>query len=96
MQGLLVEAAFARAFPDLADTSVVVASPDPRWGEAVTLVVAGADPPELAHVRAVLRAELPSTALPTRVARIEAIPLLGPGKPDRRTVRERISARRRV
>ena len=88
----LVEAAVAAAFPDLADRSVVVASPDPRWGEAVTLVVTGSDPPELAHVRAVLRPELPATALPTRVAWIAAIPLLGPGKPDRRTVRERISA----
>jgi len=87
----VVENAVAQVFPELATRCVVVASPDSQWGEAVTLVVAGVDLPDLAEVRAALRAHLPATALPTRVARIEEIPRLGPGKPDRRTVRERIS-----
>ena len=87
----VAENAVAEALPHLAARSVVVASPDPRWGEAVTLVVAGAGTPALADVRAALRAHLPAPALPTRVAGIDEIPLLGPGKPDRRTVRERIS-----
>ncbi|MFN2320642.1 MAG: o-succinylbenzoate--CoA ligase [Dermatophilaceae bacterium] len=87
----LVEDAVARALPALATRCVVVASPDPRWGEAVTLVVAVDVPPSLEEVRSMLRPLLPATALPTRVERIDAIPLLGPGKPDRRTVRERIS-----
>ena len=89
----LVEAAFAAAFPDLAARSGGVAAPAPRGGGGVTRGVAGRGPPALAAVRAALRADLPASALPTRVARVEAIPLLGPGKPDRRTVRERMSAR---
>lgn len=97
----LVEDAVALALPSWAATGisyVVVASPDHRWGEAVTLVVAGdaahgalVPLPDLTHVRAALREHLPVTALPTRVARLDRIPMLGPGKPDRRTVRAQIS-----
>lgn len=87
----LVESAVAAALPDLAGRCVVVATPDPRWGEAVTLVVTGGAVPRLEDVRAALRAHLPGTALPTRVAHVERIPLLGPGKPDRRTVRGLVS-----
>jgi o-succinylbenzoate---CoA ligase len=89
----VVEDAVALALPDLADRCVVVASPDSRWGEAVTLVVAGGAVPELGSVRAALRGHLPGAALPTRVALIDEVPLLGSGKPDRRSVRELVSRR---
>jgi O-succinylbenzoic acid--CoA ligase len=87
----LVESAVATALPELAGCSVVVATPDPRWGEAVTLVVTGVTAPLLEDVRAALRGHLPATALPTRITQVDQIPLLGPGKPDRRTVRGLVS-----
>jgi o-succinylbenzoate---CoA ligase len=88
----LVEDAAARALPHLSGRCVVVATPHPRWGEAVTLVVVGLEPPDLGSLRATLRPLLPATALPTRVARIGRLPLLGPGKPDRRAVRALVAA----
>ena len=86
----VVEAAVAEALPDLARRCVVVAVPDERWGEAVTLVVEGDPVPALGHLRSALRALLPAAALPTRLERGDAIPVLGPGKPDRRAVRARL------
>lgn len=89
----VVEDAITRALPGLAAHAVVVGTPDPHWGEAVTLVVADPNPPELDEVREVLRAYLPGSALPTRIERVRTIPLLGPGKPDRRALREKIGPR---
>ncbi|MDO5501885.1 MAG: AMP-binding protein [Actinomycetia bacterium] len=86
----VVEAAVAEAFPDLAGRSVVIATPHPQWGEAVTLVVAGSPPPELDVVREAVSAYLVRAALPTRVVATDQIPLLGPGKADRRTLRAQI------
>ena len=83
----VVEEAVATAYPQLADRCVVVGLPDAVWGEAVTLVVAGSPAPPLEEVRDRLRALLPATALPTRVETVPRIPRLGPGKPDRRSVR---------
>ena len=88
----LVEEAARAALPELGDV-VVVATPDPEWGEAVTLVSTAYPSPDLEQVRAALRAHLPAHALPTRVATVPEIPLLGPGKPDRRTLRAQISRR---
>ncbi|MGA8048080.1 MAG: o-succinylbenzoate--CoA ligase [Dermatophilaceae bacterium] len=89
----VVEEAVSTAYPQLADRCVVVGLPDPLWGEAVTLVVAAAPAPALEQVRARLRPLLPPTALPTRVETVERIPRLGPGKPDRRSVRALVSSR---
>ena len=83
----VVEEAAARAYPRLAQRCVVVGLPDPVWGEAVTLVVSGASAPPLEEVRERLRPLLPAPALPTRVAAVDRIPWLGPGKPDRRSLR---------
>lgn len=86
----LVEDAVHAALPALGE-AVVVATADPTWGQAVTLVVVGEEPPALEDVRAALRAHLPAHALPTRVAAVARIPRLGPGKPDRRTLRAQVS-----
>lgn len=88
----LVEDAVRTALPGLGDV-VVVATPDPTWGEAVTLIVPGSDAPPLEEVRAALRPHLAAPALPTRIAAVESVPLLGPGKPDRRTLRAELSQR---
>jgi O-succinylbenzoic acid--CoA ligase len=83
----VVEEAVGTAYPHLTGRCVVIGLPDPVWGEAVTLVVAAGPAPPLDEVRARLRPLLPATALPTRVERVERIPRLGPGKPDRRSLR---------
>lgn len=88
----LVENAVVRALPELAGSSIVVAAPDSAWGEAVTLVVTSDDVPDLGVVRRLLRTELESHALPTRIVRLAEIPYLGPGKPDRRTLRGIVAA----
>lgn len=85
----LVEDAVRQRLPDLGEV-VVVATPDPTWGEAVTLVVVGPSP-AVEEIRAALRDHLPAHALPTRVAAVQSIPRLGPGKPDRRALREQVS-----
>lgn len=87
----VVEDAVAQALPHLARCSVVLATDDATWGEAVTLAVAAAQVPPLAVVRDALRGLLPPAALPTRVERVPSIPYLGPGKPDRRALRARLS-----
>ncbi|GAA1253258.1 o-succinylbenzoate--CoA ligase [Oryzihumus leptocrescens] len=70
--------------------AVVVGVPDEEWGQAVAaaVVVADpADPPALADVRARLHGILPGHALPRRLLVLPAIPLRGPGKPDRAALR---------
>ena len=86
----LVEEAIIDHVPGVAEV-VVVGSPDPEWGEVVCALVvlepgavrAGLTAYEL---RAHLRGILPDHALPRRAATATELPLLGPGKPDRRAV----------
>ena len=88
----LVEDAVHTMVPELGEV-VVVATPDPTWGEAVTLVVVAEDVPALEDVRAALRDHLPAHALPQRVVAVDTVPLLGPGKPDRRALRATVGRR---
>jgi O-succinylbenzoic acid--CoA ligase len=86
----LVEEAIADHVPGVRDV-VVVGTPDPEWGEAVSALVVlepGAVQRGLtaADLRAHLRGILPDHALPVRAATVEEVPLAGPGKPDRRAV----------
>jgi o-succinylbenzoate---CoA ligase len=83
-----VEDAVARFVPGVVD-AVVVGTPHPTWGEAVSVAVTllrRAPTPTVRDVRAALRGILPDHALPQRLLVLEAIPVLGPGKPDRRTL----------
>lgn len=89
----VVEEAVTTAYPQLTDRCVVIGLPDPLWGEAVTLVVAASPAPSLEQVRARLRPLVPATALPTRVETVARIPRLGPGKPDRRSLRALVASR---
>ncbi|MBM6399911.1 o-succinylbenzoate--CoA ligase [Phycicoccus sonneratiae] len=69
--------------------AVVVGTPDPEWGQAVSLLVvpeAGARPLSVVEVREHLRGHVPDHALPRRVTAAGAVPLRGPGKPDRAAV----------
>ena len=86
----LVEEAIAEHVPGVAEV-VVVGSPDPTWGEAVSALLvlepgSTAPRPTVDDVRSLLRDTLPAHALPRRVLVAAAIPSRGPGKPDRRAV----------
>jgi O-succinylbenzoic acid--CoA ligase len=80
--------------------AVVVGTPDDDWGQVVSAAVVlrdgGPDPgsaaPTVSGLREQLRGILPSHALPRRLLVVPAIPLRGPGKPDRRAVADRFAA----
>jgi O-succinylbenzoic acid--CoA ligase len=83
-----VEDAIARFVPGIID-AVVVGTPHPMWGEAVSAAVTlrrGAPTPSLRDARAALRGVLPDHALPQRLLVLETMPQRGPGKPDRRAL----------
>jgi O-succinylbenzoic acid--CoA ligase len=80
-----VERALA-AFEGIDDIAVV-GVPDAEWGERVVAVVAGAHLPPLEDLRGALREELPDTWLPRDVVRLDALPQLPSGKPDRVALR---------
>ncbi len=67
--------------------ALVVGVPDPHWGQAVTaLVVPTRDgPPTLADLRARVTDRLGAAAAPRQLVLLDALPLLGSGKPDRRS-----------
>lgn len=76
--------AVVRTLPGLL-AAVVVPVPDARWGEA-SVVVVDSDA-ELKAIRAAVAAALGAAARPREVLRVERIPLLPSGKPDRVTLR---------
>ncbi|QGN58323.1 o-succinylbenzoate--CoA ligase [Nostocoides sp. HKS02] len=79
---------------DAVEEVVVVGTPDPEWGELVAAAVtvrAGAAAPTASDARTVLRGILPDHALPRRLVVLEVLPLRGPGKPDRRALREALA-----
>lgn len=66
----------------------VVGVPDPQWGRAVVAAVvlkAGANP-DPAALRAAARTLLDGPSCPKKVIALDALPVRGPGKPDRRAV----------
>jgi O-succinylbenzoic acid--CoA ligase len=84
----VVEAALVQ-LDDIAE-AVVVGSPDPEWGQAVSaavVVAPGSSTPTLEQVRDQLRGILPDHGLPRRLATLPKVPMRGPGKPDRTAVR---------
>ena len=67
----------------------VVGLPDDEWGQVVTAVLVlrpGAAAPTLATVRAAAAERLGAPSAPRGVVVVGALPLRGPGKPDRRAV----------
>ncbi|MCC4909113.1 AMP-binding protein [Microbacterium sp. cx-59] len=82
-----------RGLPGLAE-AVVVGVPDDEWGEASVVVFAGDDDDDdgddgalLRAVRDAVGAELGAPARPSRVRRVDALPTLSSGKPDRVALR---------
>ena len=88
----------AAALPGVAD-AVALALPDAEWGQVVALALVPSpfgharrgtsdalrmsEKWTVREVRDALRAALPAYALPRRVLVVDALPLRGPGKPDR-------------
>ncbi|MCC2316815.1 o-succinylbenzoate--CoA ligase [Cellulomonas chengniuliangii] len=73
----------------------VVGAPDAEWGQAVTAVVVprpGSDGPTLGEARAAVAAAVGPTAAPRLLLVVEALPVRGPGKVDRRAVAEAVAA----
>lgn len=88
----LVEDALT-ALPGIAE-AVVVATPDDHWGQVVSAAVVlapGAATPTADVLRELLRGILPPHALPRRLLVLPAVPLRGPGKPDRSAVAARFA-----
>lgn len=84
----LVEDAIATHLAAVAEV-VVLGTPDRQWGEAVSAAVVlrdGASSITVTDLRTALRGILPDHALPRRLITLTAIPLRGPGKPDRRAL----------
>lgn len=91
----LVEEALLDHLDGVAE-AVVVGIDDPEWGQIVSAAITlsgGAAHPTTAHAREALRGILPAHALPRRLLVLDALPLRGPGKPDRRAIRAALSAR---
>jgi O-succinylbenzoic acid--CoA ligase len=92
----LVEDALT-SLPGIAE-AVVVATADEHWGEVVSAAVvltgsvsAGHAAPTVDDLRELLRGILPAHALPRRLLVLPALPLRGPGKPDRAAVAARFA-----
>jgi O-succinylbenzoic acid--CoA ligase len=76
--------------PRVADV-VVVGVPDEEWGEQVTAFVVPADPahpPDLDHLRSIVRQALSARAAPKKVFVMPVFPQLPSGKPDRAAMRK--------
>ncbi|MBK1623826.1 class I adenylate-forming enzyme family protein [Afifella marina] len=79
-----VEVLLAKA-PDVA-TVAVTGRPDPIWGEIVTAIYDGTS--DEAALLAWCRDHIEGALRPRAVVRVEAMPLLASGKPDRSTLKQ--------
>ncbi|MBE9374901.1 AMP-binding protein [Saccharopolyspora sp. HNM0983] len=73
----------------------VLGVPDPEWGQAVVAAVVPADPdapPSAEALRGAVRERAPAAA-PKHVEFLSALPLRGPGKPDRKALTELVRSR---
>lgn len=71
----------------------VLGTPDPEWGEAVTAAVVPTDPstpPDTGELRSAVRANVSQFAVPKHVIFLRELPMRGPGKHDRRTLRAQL------
>jgi O-succinylbenzoic acid--CoA ligase len=76
--------AVLRGLPGVVD-ALVVGLEEPTWGQVVTALVVpdAAGPPSLGGLRRAVGRALDQAHAPRRLALVEALPTLAPGKPDR-------------
>lgn len=76
--------------------AVVVGADDARWGSVPVVVVGGSAPvsPETAllGLRRAVEAAIGVAARPARIVRLDALPMLSTGKPDRREIALRVAS----
>jgi o-succinylbenzoate---CoA ligase len=87
--------AVLRQHPDVAD-AVVFGRPDDEWGQRVVAAVVpapGADP-DLAALRSWVAERLGGAAAPRELHRVDGVPTLHTGKPDRRGIAAAVTHRR--
>lgn len=75
----------ATSLPQIKE-AVVVGRPDDEWGQAVSLAVVAEGRVDPHAVREALRPLLSRAALPRTLIQLDALPLRGPGKPDRAAI----------
>lgn len=80
-----------RALPWVRD-ALVVGVPDERWGQSVAAIFTGTSDVSPLATRDALRATLASFKVPKRLLRVDSLPTLPSGKPDRRRAAEVLSA----
>ncbi|HIY67030.1 MAG TPA: AMP-binding protein [Candidatus Agrococcus pullicola] len=71
--------------------AVVVAGPDPKWGEVPVVVTTSR--PSLAEIRSAVGNALGKPARPNHVVTVSAIPTTHSGKPDRRKLKRLVASR---
>ena len=80
-----------RAYAEF-EQAVVIGGEDAQWGQVPVVVVAGTVAVDLAGVAASVVALLGRAARPAGVVRVEAMPLLASGKPDRQALASSMGA----
>lgn len=78
-----------RALPGLHE-AVVIAVDDPEWGQRAVVAAAGTSVSLAELADATDAAGLPPAGRPVRFSRVDPLPLLPSGKPDRRALAERL------
>jgi O-succinylbenzoic acid--CoA ligase len=84
-----VEALLLR-HPDVREAAVV-GLPDPAWGQVVVAAIVADDGAAPEEIRGWMRARLAGFKVPSRIVKVDALPLTASGKVQRRVVRERLS-----
>lgn len=84
-----VEALLLR-HPDVREAAVV-GLPDPAWGQVVVAAIVADDGAAPEEIRGWMRERLAGFKVPSRIVKVDALPLTASGKVQRRVVRERLS-----
>lgn len=74
--------------------ALAVALPDPEWGQRIVVAAVPrdpADPPRLQSIRAHVARNAPAAYCPKDLVIVDALPQLGNGKPDRRSLAHQLA-----
>lgn len=74
--------------------AAVVGLPDPAWGQVVVAAIVADDGAAPEEIRMWMRERLAGFKVPSRIERVEALPMTASGKVQRRLVREMLAGRK--